>query len=53
MNSYFTNNNELIADYAKLLWGKTFYEFGKLKVIRQYFTQPNLSPFFVKLSTSR
>jgi len=33
--------------------GENFDEFGELNVIRQYFTQPNLSPLFVKLSTSR
>jgi len=27
--------------------GENFGEFGKLNVIRQYFTQSNLSPFFV------
>jgi len=32
--------------------GENFGEFGKLNVICQYFTQPNLSPFFVKLVTS-
>jgi len=32
--------------------GENFGEFGELNVIRQYFTQPNLSPFFVKLATS-
>jgi len=32
--------------------GENFGEFGKLNFIRQYFTQPNLSPFFVKLLTS-
>jgi len=30
--------------------GGNFGEFGELNVIRQYFTQPNLSPFFVKLN---
>jgi len=34
------------------LVGENFGEFGKLNVIRQYFTQPNLSPLFVKLLTS-
>jgi len=32
--------------------GENFGEFGELNVIRQYFTQPNLSSFFVKLLTS-
>jgi len=32
--------------------GESFGAFGELNVIDQYFTQPNLSPFFVKLSTS-
>jgi len=31
---------------------ENFGEFDELNVIRQYFTQTNLSPFFVKLSTS-
>ena len=28
---------------------ENFGEFGELNVIHQYFTQPNLSPLFVKL----
>jgi len=32
--------------------GGNLDEFSKLNAIRQYFTQPNLSPFFLKLSTS-
>jgi len=33
---------------AKIVVGENF---GELNVIRQNFTQPNLSPFFVKLLT--
>jgi len=39
--------------YSTKLWWGNFGEFGELNFICQYFTQPNLSPFFVKLSTSR
>jgi len=30
--------------------GENFGKFGKLNVICQYFTQPNLPPFFIKLN---
>jgi len=38
--------------YSAKLWRGKTGEFGEMNVIRQYFTQPNLSPFFVKLVTS-